>query len=117
MRGLDPRIHLPCKKVFAKIDGLPGHKRVYARLQRAMPGNDNLKLAPSGLPDGTHSHHRCRIAAASTSPRLRGEVDARSAAGEGDSPQTECSRRTPPPRPSPRKRGEGAHRVRGAAIK
>src|SRR5262249_62401415 len=49
MRGLDPRIHLPCKKVFAKIDGLPGHKRVYARLQRAMPGNDNLRLAPSGF--------------------------------------------------------------------
>jgi hypothetical protein len=26
--------------VFLKWDGLPGHKRVYARLQRAMPGND-----------------------------------------------------------------------------
>jgi hypothetical protein len=25
---------------FRKDDGLPGHKRVYARLQRAMPGND-----------------------------------------------------------------------------
>jgi hypothetical protein len=42
MRGLDPRIHLVRKKLFAKADGLPGHKRVYARLQRAMPGNDSL---------------------------------------------------------------------------
>jgi hypothetical protein len=28
MRGLDPRIHLVRKKLFAKADGLPGHKRV-----------------------------------------------------------------------------------------
>jgi hypothetical protein len=42
MRGLDPRIHLVRKKLFAKADRLPGHKRVYARLQRAMPGNDSL---------------------------------------------------------------------------
>ncbi len=41
MRGLDPRIHLLRKK-FLKMDGLSGHKRVYARLQRAMPGNDDL---------------------------------------------------------------------------
>src|SRR5262249_4406292 len=45
MRGLDPRIHLLRKK-FYKVDGLPGHKRVYARLQRAMPGNDDLQFAP-----------------------------------------------------------------------
>jgi len=32
MRGLDPRIHLLGKKVFAKVDGLPWHKRVHARL-------------------------------------------------------------------------------------
>jgi hypothetical protein len=49
MRGLDPRIHLLCKKAFAKMDGLPGHKRVYARLRRTMPGNDDLKLARSRL--------------------------------------------------------------------
>src|SRR5262245_10018779 len=42
MRGLDPRIHLLCKRLLAKLDGLPGLKRVYARLQRAMPGNDDL---------------------------------------------------------------------------
>src|SRR5262249_2973363 len=42
MRGLDPRIHRLCKRLLAKLDGLPGHKRVYARLQRAMPGNDDL---------------------------------------------------------------------------
>src|SRR5712664_1592987 len=41
MRGLDPRIHPLRTKVFTKMDGLPGHKRVYARLQRAMPGNDD----------------------------------------------------------------------------
>jgi hypothetical protein len=35
MRGLDPRIHL------LKSDGLPGQKGVYARLRRAMPGNDD----------------------------------------------------------------------------
>src|SRR5262249_25794385 len=34
-RGLDPQVHL-----LRKNDGLPGRKRVYARLQRAMPGND-----------------------------------------------------------------------------
>src|SRR5215831_17281030 len=45
MRGLDPRIHLLRKK-FYKVDGLRGHKRVYARLQRAMPGNDDLQFAP-----------------------------------------------------------------------
>src|SRR5215471_16337382 len=32
MRGLDPRIHLLCEKVLTKMDGLPGHKRVHARL-------------------------------------------------------------------------------------
>src|SRR5262249_39542836 len=42
IRGLDPRIHL-----LAKTDGLPGHKRVYARLQRAMPGNDDNADRPT----------------------------------------------------------------------
>ena len=37
MRAFDPRIHL-----FAKMDGLPGHNGVHARLQRAMPGNDDV---------------------------------------------------------------------------
>src|SRR5262249_33460665 len=39
-RGLDPAIY-PLR-ASAKIDGLPGHKRVYARVQRAMSGNDGL---------------------------------------------------------------------------
>src|SRR6266478_9791868 len=29
------------KAFLTKVDGLPGHKRVHARLQRAMPGNDD----------------------------------------------------------------------------
>src|SRR5262249_20332902 len=33
---------------FAKIDGSPGHKRVYARLRRAMPGNDGGWLRLNG---------------------------------------------------------------------
>jgi DNA helicase-2/ATP-dependent DNA helicase PcrA len=41
-----------------------------------------------------------------TSPRLRGEVDARSASGEGDSPQTELAERAPHPDPLPAKSGE-----------
>src|SRR5262245_66517735 len=40
MRGLDPGIY-PLR-ASAKIDGLPGHKRVYARVQCAMSGNDGL---------------------------------------------------------------------------
>jgi DNA helicase-2/ATP-dependent DNA helicase PcrA len=42
----------------------------------------------------------------STSPRVRGEVDARSASGEGDSPQTELVERAPHPGPLPVKDGE-----------
>jgi hypothetical protein len=38
MPGLDPGIHL---QKISKTDGLPGHKGVYARLRRAIPGNDN----------------------------------------------------------------------------
>src|SRR5262249_30986362 len=30
------------RSLFRGFDGLPGHKRVYARLQRAMPGNETL---------------------------------------------------------------------------
>src|SRR5262249_51102072 len=44
MHGL-PRIHLLRKKSF-EVDGLPGHKRVYARLRRAMPGNDGFAWHP-----------------------------------------------------------------------
>src|SRR5215470_16091202 len=43
---VDPRIHLLRKNVFTKMNGLPGLKRVYARLQRAMPGNDGVWLTP-----------------------------------------------------------------------
>jgi len=32
MPGLDLGIHLLCEKVLTKMDGLPGHKRVHARL-------------------------------------------------------------------------------------
>src|SRR5260370_35417672 len=45
MPGLDPGIHR--KKHFIEDDGLPGHKRVYARLQRAMPGNDGTWIGVS----------------------------------------------------------------------
>jgi hypothetical protein len=38
--GLDPGVHRFFANFF-KEDGLPGHKCVYARLQRAMPGNDD----------------------------------------------------------------------------
>jgi hypothetical protein len=31
-RAYAPRIHLLRKKAFPKMDGLPGHKRVHARL-------------------------------------------------------------------------------------
>src|SRR5262249_9750674 len=36
------------KKRFAQEDGLPGHKRVYARLQRAMPGDDGGWVSVNG---------------------------------------------------------------------
>jgi peptide/nickel transport system ATP-binding protein len=45
-------------------------------------------------------------AAVSASPRTRGEVDARSAAGEGDSPQTALAETAPHPDPLPAKSGE-----------
>ena len=45
-------------------------------------------------------------AAGSTSPRLRGEVDARSAAGEGDSPRAALWQDAPHPDPLPAKSGE-----------
>jgi DNA helicase-2/ATP-dependent DNA helicase PcrA len=44
----------------------------------------------------------------STSPRLRGEVDARSASGEGESPQAVLAEAGPPPPPPPPPRGGGA---------
>ncbi|MEH2494698.1 peptide/nickel transport system ATP-binding protein [Bradyrhizobium sp. AZCC 1678] len=44
--------------------------------------------------------------AVSASPRARGEVDARSAAGEGDSPRTALSEAAPHPDPLPAKSGE-----------
>ena len=49
-----------------------------------------------------------------TSPRVRGEVVARSAAGEGALPQSEPSGYAPSPQPSPRTRGEGG--ASGARI-
>jgi peptide/nickel transport system ATP-binding protein len=45
-------------------------------------------------------------ALSSASPRTRGEADARSAAGEGDSPQTVLADRAPHPNPFPVKDGE-----------
>src|SRR6516162_10852212 len=45
MPGLDPGIHR--KKHFIEDDGLPGHKRVYARLRCAMPGNDGTWIGVS----------------------------------------------------------------------
>jgi hypothetical protein len=36
MRGLDPRIHPLAKTLMDR----PGHQRVYARLRRTMPGDD-----------------------------------------------------------------------------
>jgi peptide/nickel transport system ATP-binding protein len=44
--------------------------------------------------------------AVSASPRTRGEVDARSAAGEGDSPQTALAETAPHPNPLPARGGE-----------
>src|SRR5262245_16553119 len=38
-RAYHPRIH---RENFFEADGLPGHLRVYARLRRAMPGNDEI---------------------------------------------------------------------------
>src|SRR5262245_53689261 len=52
-------------------------------------------------------------AAASASPRLRGEADARSAAGEGDSPHTEAAEN--PPHPTPLPAGGERERTESAA--
>ncbi len=53
-----------------------------------------------------------RAASSLTSPRLRGEVDARSASGEGDSPSVQTAERPPHPSPLPasgeRERAESA---------
>src|ERR1700726_2572918 len=46
------------------------------------------------------------ISPSSTSPRLRGEVDVRSASGEGDSPRTALADGAPHPDPLPAKGGE-----------
>ncbi|MBR0753189.1 ABC transporter ATP-binding protein [Bradyrhizobium jicamae] len=48
-------------------------------------------------------------AAAFASPRTRGEADARSAAGEGDSPRTVLADAAPHPNPLPVKNGERGH--------
>jgi ATP-dependent DNA helicase UvrD/PcrA len=50
-----------------------------------------------------------------TSPRVRGEVDARSASGEGDSPQTEQVKEPLTPTLSPQERGEGEERAASGA--
>jgi hypothetical protein len=43
MPGFAPSIHFLANiHLLAKKDGLPGHQRVYARLRRALPGNDDL---------------------------------------------------------------------------
>ena len=47
MPGLDPGIH-PNRGISFKDDGLPGHKRVYTRLRRAMPGNDGGWVSANG---------------------------------------------------------------------
>src|SRR5262245_26517260 len=44
------------RKNFRKKDGLPGRKRVYARLQRAMPGNDHLGRGLTPCPPSGHIH-------------------------------------------------------------
>ena len=47
-------------------------------------------------------HNLATIAACSlTAPRLRGEVDARNASGEGDSPRAEIVENSPHPDPLP----------------
>jgi itaconate CoA-transferase len=53
---------------------------------------------------------------APTSPRVRGEVDARSASGEGGSQSDQARGDSPSPHPSPRKRGEGADRAQGEGV-
>jgi len=45
-RAYDPRIHR--KSASFEGDGLPGHKRVYARLRCAMPSNDNGWVSTNG---------------------------------------------------------------------
>src|SRR5437016_11281600 len=66
--------------------------RYYDKL--AVPGSASVPRAP-------------------TSPRVRGEVDARSASGEGGSPRDRTLGESPSPQPSPRTRGEGADRASG----
>src|SRR5262249_62352649 len=53
------------------------------------------------------------VAPSVTSPRVRGEVDARSASGEGGPPQAEASQAAPPPPPPPPRRGGGGGRPGG----
>src|SRR5690349_17100561 len=69
-------------------------------------------------PEGDFARYYDKLAMprAPTSPRLRGEVATRSVAGEGDSPSRRVLGESPSPLPSPRKRGEGAHRVRGEEV-
>jgi HemY protein len=57
--------------------------------------------APSVPATVTTSPAGPAMATDSTSPRLRGEVDARSASGEGGPPQAESSEQAPHPRPLP----------------
>src|SRR5215470_10806272 len=71
-------------------------------------------------PEGDFARYYDKLAVP-TSPRLRGEVARRSpkgegVAGEGGSPSHRVLGESPSPQPSPRRRGEGAHRVRGEEV-
>ena len=71
-------------------------------------------------PEGDFARYYDKLAVP-TSPRLRLEVARRSpkgegVAGEGGSPSHRVLGESPSPQPSPRRRGEGAHRVRGEEV-
>src|SRR5262249_45762486 len=80
-RAYDPRVHLLSKKFFAKEDGLPGQKRVYARRWRAMPGNDELTLRG---PPIRRRFARFGEVAGRSSGSAFGRGDALGAADDGD---------------------------------
>jgi itaconate CoA-transferase len=63
-------------------------------------------------PEGDFARYYDKLAKP-TSPRVREEVDARSASGEGGSPSHRVLGDSPSPQPSPRRRGEGAQRASG----
>ncbi len=82
----------------------------------AMPvvhiGNDRVEVPFAPWAQLPTERMNPEVAANATSPRVRGEVDARSAAGEGASPRAETVAKSPSPRPPPREeRGEGAEEL------